>query len=159
MRKLKESAPPTGFGKPPLHTAGAIISSLTSAMFFIIAPMLYLQLASAYPQLGFDSMSLWTQSAILAGSLFMFLNAGAVLLGNERIVGVMLRAASQAAIAYYAVSVLGRTFTITVRGGYHLSMAIYYVALIMAALALLRILPAFVEYIEYRHHVRVLSAA
>ena len=146
--------PAPGSGKPPLHISGAILSSLTSALFFIFAPILYMQIASAYPQIGFDSMSVWTQSAILIGSAFMFLNAGAVLLGNERIAGVLLRAASQVAIAFYVLSVIGRTFTITVQGGYHLSMAIYYIALIMASLALLRILPSFIEYVEYRRYVR-----
>lgn len=152
--EYRKRASPAGIDKPSLHIAGAVLSSATSALFFILAPILYMQAASSYPQLGFNSMSVWTQSAILLGSIFMFLNAGAVLLGNERIAGVILRAASQVAIAYYVISVVGHPFTITVQGNYHLSMAIYYIALILASFALLRIIPSFVEYLEYRRYVR-----
>ncbi len=144
--------------KVPFHVAGAILSAITSLLFLILAPILYSQAASAYPQLGFSSINAWTHSAILIGLAFLFFNAAAVFLGNERIVGLLLRAVSQVIIAYYIISVIGRRFAITVQGTYHLSMSIYYIALIMAAFALLRILPSVIEHIEFRGYASKAAA-
>ena len=135
-----------------LHFVKAVLSVAEALFFLIIVPEIYLQLAAAYPGVSLGASAGMASTALFIGSVFIALNFGAQLLGNERLPGLCLRILSLIAIAFYLVEVLGRAFTIAFPGSFWLTANIYPVTRILAIIALMNILPAVAEYFEGRRH-------
>jgi hypothetical protein len=136
-----------------LHFVKAILSLVEALLFLIIVPALYLQLAAEYPGIGLAASAGMAGTALFIGSVFIVLNFGAQLLGNERLPGLCLRILSLIVIAFYFVAVLGRAFTIALPGSFWLTASIYPVTRILAAISLLNALPSAAEYFEARRRI------
>ncbi|MBX8632180.1 MAG: hypothetical protein KIY12_02210 [Thermoplasmata archaeon] len=133
-----------------MHYARAIGSLVESVVFLLFLPELYIALAQRYPEILLNSAAGLAYTTVFFGLMFLPLNFTAQLLGDERFAGLLLKSLSIAVLSAYFLVSFNRKFTIVPLASYTLSVSMYPVALVLSVLALSRIIPAAVFYLESR---------
>ncbi len=135
-----------------LHARQAVLSALKNSAVFLLAPVIAIHLLTLYTaSSGIAVASSVTDVARTITYLGIGITAAAVasaFLGNERLSGLVLRIVSQGLTAVYALYVIGRGYSFIIAGKVSMTLDIYPVALSIAVIALLRILPPLLEYLE-----------
>lgn len=139
---------------PRFHVAHAVFAAMESALLFAMGPLLVMQVISqlsATYQLPVVSGAAATAArASYLGIAIASVSFSATLLGNGRLAGLSLRAFGQALIAFYALYVVGRTYSFIVEGQISVSVSIFPIAFASACIALLKVLPPVFEHMEER---------
>ena len=122
-----------------------------------MGPVLLVQAYSLFAQsYGVPAVSNVTgavRDASFIGAGILILTFFATLYGNERLSGLALRAFDQALIAFYALYVVGRTYSFVAAGSIAVTISIFPIALASACIALLKFVPCVFEHIEKRRPV------
>lgn len=141
----------------PLHPGRAALSGVKGALLFLALPLALIAvfstlIASQNIPLS-TSFSSASNDIIAIGTSIVILSMLSSLMGMERMSGLALRAGRQVASAVYAVVVAGRGYSLIVDGNFSLSFSLLPIALAMAALSLLGIIPALFEHAEKRANI------
>lgn len=147
----------TAVGDAPgrrLHIHHAIFTALESLLLFVMGPVLLVQaytlLVPHYGLPGVSNVSGAVRDASYIGLGILVLTFFATLYGNERLSGLAIRAFDQALVAFYAIYVVGRTYSFVVDGSISVTISIFPIALASACIALLKFIPCIFEHIEKR---------